>query len=161
MNHNVLPFEQLRKEDVDSVGGKNSSLGEMISQLSNAGVRVPTGFATTAQAFRDFLAHNNLTTRISQRLEGLDVNNIKDLVAAGADIRQWVIEAPLQPALEADIRASFANLTKDDAADASFAVRSSATAEDLPDASFAGQQESYLNVAGIDDVLDKIKHVFA
>ena len=118
MNHNVLPFEQLRKEDVDSVGGKNSSLGEMISQLSNAGVRVPTGFATTAQAFRDFLAHNNLTTRIAQRLEGLDVNNIKDLVAAGADIRQWVIEAPLQPALEADIRASFANLTKDDAADA-------------------------------------------
>jgi pyruvate,water dikinase len=161
MNHNVLPFEQLRKEDVDSVGGKNSSLGEMISQLSSAGVRVPTGFATTAQAFRDFLEHNNLTTRIAQRLEGLDVNNIKDLVAAGADIRQWVIEAPLQPALEADIRTSFANLTKDDAADASFAVRSSATAEDLPDASFAGQQESYLNVAGIDDVLDKIKHVFA
>ncbi|MGL4768320.1 MAG: phosphoenolpyruvate synthase [Formosimonas sp.] len=161
MNHNVLPFEQLRKEDVDSVGGKNSSLGEMISQLAGAGVRVPTGFATTAQAFRDFLSHNNLTARIAQRLEGLDVNNIKDLVAAGADIRQWVIDAPLQPALEADIRAQFAQLTANDSPDASFAVRSSATAEDLPDASFAGQQESYLNVAGIDDVLDKIKHVFA
>lgn len=161
MNHNVLPFEQLRKEDVDSVGGKNSSLGEMISQLAGVGVRVPTGFATTAQAFRDFLNHNNLTQRIADRLEGLDVNNIKDLVAAGADIRQWVIELPLQPALEADIRSSFAELTKNDSPDASFAVRSSATAEDLPDASFAGQQESYLNVMGIDDVLDKIKHVFA
>ena len=161
MNHNVLPFEQLRKEDVDSVGGKNSSLGEMISQLAAAGVSVPTGFATTAQAFRDFLNHNDLTARIAQRREGLDVNNIKDLVAAGADIRQWVIDAPLQPALEADIRAQFAELTKNDSPDASFAVRSSATAEDLPDASFAGQQESYLNVSGIDDVLDKIKHVFA
>ncbi|TDR32005.1 phosphoenolpyruvate synthase [Hydromonas duriensis] len=161
MNHNVLPFEQLRKEDVDSVGGKNSSLGEMISQLATAGVRVPTGFATTAQAFRDFLTHNNLTQKIAERLEGLDIEDVRALAAAGADIRQWVVEAPLQPALEQDIRTSFAELTKNDAADASFAVRSSATAEDLPDASFAGQQESYLNVAGIDDVLDKIKHVFA
>ena len=161
MNHNVLPFEQLRKEDVDSVGGKNSSLGEMISQLAGAGVRVPTGFATTAQAFRDFLTHNNLTARIAERLEGLDVDNVKNLIAAGADIRGWVVDAPFQPELEADIRASFAELTKNDSPDASFAVRSSATAEDLPDASFAGQQESYLNVSGIDDVLDKIKHVFA
>ena len=161
MNHNVLPFEQLRKEDVDSVGGKNSSLGEMISQLAGAGVRVPTGFATTAQAFRDFLTHNNLTARIAERLEGLDVDNVKNLIAAGADIRGWVVDAPFQAELEADIRASFAELTKNDSPDASFAVRSSATAEDLPDASFAGQQESYLNVSGIDDVLDKIKHVFA
>jgi pyruvate,water dikinase len=161
MNLNVLPFEQLRKEDVDSVGGKNSSLGEMISQLAGAGVRVPTGFATTAQAFRDFLTHNNLTARIAERLEGLDVDNVKNLIAAGADIRGWVVDAPFQAELEADIRASFAELTKNDSPDASFAVRSSATAEDLPDASFAGQQESYLNVAGIDDVLDKIKHVFA
>jgi pyruvate,water dikinase len=161
MNHNVLPFEQLRKEDVDSVGGKNSSLGEMISQLAGAGVRVPTGFATTAQAFRDFLTHNDLTNKIAARLEGLDIEDVRALAAAGADIRGWVVDAPFQPALEADIRASFAELSKDDAADASFAVRSSATAEDLPDASFAGQQESYLNVAGIDDVLDKIKHVFA
>ena len=161
MNHNVLPFEQLRKEDVDSVGGKNSSLGEMISQLAGAGVRVPTGFATTAQAFRNFLTHNNLTARIAERLEGLDVDNVKNLIAAGADIRGWVVDAPFQPELEADIRASFAELTKNDSPDASFAVRSSATAEDLPDASFAGQQESYLNVSGIEDVLDKIKHVFA
>ncbi len=161
MNHNVLPFEQLRKEDVDSVGGKNSSLGEMISQLAGAGVRVPTGFATTAQAFRDFLTHNDLTNKIAARLEGLDIEDVRALAAAGADIRGWVVDAPFQPALEADIRASFAELSKDDAVDASFAVRSSATAEDLPDASFAGQQESYLNVAGIDDVLDKIKHVFA
>ena len=161
MNHNVLPFEQLRKEDVDSVGGKNSSLGEMISQLAGAGVRVPTGFATTAQAFRDFLTHNDLTNKITARLEGLDIEDVRALAAAGADIRGWVVDAPFQPALEADIRTSFAELSKDDAVDASFAVRSSATAEDLPDASFAGQQESYLNVAGIDDVLDKIKHVFA
>lgn len=157
----VLPFEQCRKEDVDSVGGKNSSLGEMISQLASAGVRVPTGFATTAHAFREFLAHNNLTQRIVERLEGLDVDNVKELMAAGADIRGWVVDAPLQPELEAQIRAQFAELTKNDAPNSSFAVRSSATAEDLPDASFAGQQESYLNVAGIDDVLDKIKHVFA
>ncbi|MFZ1892332.1 MAG: phosphoenolpyruvate synthase, partial [Formosimonas sp.] len=161
MNHNVLPFEQLRKEDVDSVGGKNSSLGEMISQLAGAGVRVPTGFATTAQAFRDFLTHNNLTAKIAERLEGLDIEDVRALAAAGADIRNWVVAAPFQPALEADVRTAYADLSKDDNAAASYAVRSSATAEDLPDASFAGQQESYLNVAGIDDVLDKIKHVFA
>ena len=161
MNHNVLPFEQLRKEDVDSVGGKNSSLGEMISQLAGAGVRVPTGFATTAQAFRDFLTHNDLTAKIAERLEGLDIEDVRALAAAGADIRKWVVAAPFQPALEADVRTAYADLSKDDNAAASYAVRSSATAEDLPDASFAGQQESYLNVAGIDDVLDKIKHVFA
>jgi pyruvate,water dikinase len=161
MNHNVLPFEQLRKEDVDSVGGKNSSLGEMISQLAGAGVRVPTGFATTAQAFRDFLTHNDLTAKIAERLEGLDIEDVRALAAAGADIRNWVVAAPFQPALEADVRTAYADLSKDDNAAASYAVRSSATAEDLPDASFAGQQESYLNVAGIDDVLDKIKHVFA
>ena len=158
---NVQPFEQLRNTDVDSVGGKNASLGEMISQLATAGVRVPTGFATTAQAFRDFLHHNNLTERIAKRLEGLNVDDVRVLAQVGEEIRSWVVEAPLQPALEADIRAQFAELTKDDATGLSFAVRSSATAEDLPDASFAGQQESYLNVSGIDDVLDKIKHVFA
>ena len=161
MNHNVLPFEQLRKEDVESVGGKNSSLGEMISQLAEAGVRVPTGFATTAQAFRDFLTHNNLTAKIADRLEGLDIEDVRALAAAGADIRGWVVDAPFQPALEADVRTAYADLSKNDNAASSYAVRSSATAEDLPDASFAGQQESYLNVAGIDDVLDKIKHVFA
>ena len=158
---NVQPFEQLRNTDVESVGGKNASLGEMISQLANAGVRVPTGFATTAQAFRDFLHHNNLTERIAARLDGLNVDDVRVLAQVGEEIRSWVIDAPLQPALEADIRAQFAQLTQNDAAGLSFAVRSSATAEDLPDASFAGQQESYLNVSGIDDVLDKIKHVFA
>ena len=158
---NVQPFEQLRNTDVESVGGKNASLGEMISQLSGAGVRVPTGFATTAQAFRDFLQHNNLTQRIADRLNGLNVEDVKALAQAGDEIRSWVVNAPFQPQLEADIRAQFAELTKNDAAGLSFAVRSSATAEDLPDASFAGQQESYLNVSGIEDVLDKIKHVFA
>ncbi len=158
---NVQPFEQLRNTDVESVGGKNASLGEMISQLATAGVRVPTGFATTAQAFRDFLQHNNLTERIAARLSGLNVDDVRTLAQVGEEIRSWVIDAPLQPALEADIRTQFAQLTQNDAAGLSFAVRSSATAEDLPDASFAGQQESYLNVSGIDDVLDKIKHVFA
>ncbi|MCE1176837.1 MAG: phosphoenolpyruvate synthase [Burkholderiales bacterium] len=158
---NVQPFEQLRNTDVDTVGGKNASLGEMISQLATAGVRVPTGFATTAQAFRDFLRHNNLTERIAKRLDGLNVDDVRVLAQVGEEIRSWVIDAPLQPALEADIRAQFAKLTQNDAVGLSFAVRSSATAEDLPDASFAGQQESYLNVSGIEDVLDKIKHVFA
>ncbi len=157
----VLPFEQLRMTDVEVVGGKNASLGEMISQLDGAGVRVPGGFATTALAFRDFLAHNNLTERISQRLAALDVDDVKALAAAGKEIREWVATAPFQPRLEQEIRESFARVSAREGAEASFAVRSSATAEDLPDASFAGQQESYLNVSGIDDVLDKIKHVFA
>ncbi|WP_029045866.1 phosphoenolpyruvate synthase [Cupriavidus sp. amp6] len=157
----VLPFEQLRMADVEIVGGKNSSLGEMISQLAEAGVRVPGGFATTALAFRDFLAHNNLTERISQRLKTLDVDDVKALAEAGAEIRGWVATAPFQPRLEQEIREFYARVSEREGAEASFAVRSSATAEDLPDASFAGQQESYLNVSGIEDVLDKIKHVFA
>ncbi|MDQ0139574.1 phosphoenolpyruvate synthase [Cupriavidus necator] len=157
----VLPFEQLRMADVEIVGGKNSSLGEMISQLAEAGVRVPGGFATTALAFRDFLAHNNLTERISQRLKALNVDDVKALAEAGAEIREWVATAPFQPRLEQEIREFYARVSEREGAEASFAVRSSATAEDLPDASFAGQQESYLNVSGIDDVLDKIKHVFA
>ncbi len=157
----VLPFEQLRMADVEVVGGKNSSLGEMISQLAGAGVRVPGGFATTALAFRDFLAHNNLTQRISDRLKTLDVDDVKALAEAGAEIRNWVASAPFQPRLEQEIREHYARVAEREGAQASFAVRSSATAEDLPDASFAGQQESYLNVSGIDDVLDKIKHVFA
>lgn len=157
----VLPFEQLRMTDVEVVGGKNASLGEMISQLDGAGVRVPGGFATTALAFRDFLQHNNLTERISQRLASLDVDDVKALAAAGKEIREWVVVAPFQPRLEQEVREHFERVSKREGAEASFAVRSSATAEDLPDASFAGQQESYLNVSGIDDVLDKIKHVFA
>ncbi|RCS59581.1 phosphoenolpyruvate synthase [Parvibium lacunae] len=157
----VVPFEDLRMHDVESVGGKNSSLGEMISQLASAGVRVPTGFATTAAAFRDFLAHNDLTNRINQRLDGLNPDDVRLLAQVGAEIRQWIIDAPFQPALEAEIRSAYSSMLVDSTNPISVAVRSSATAEDLPDASFAGQQESYLNVVGIDDVLDKVKHVFA
>ena len=154
----VLPFEQLRMTDVESVGGKNASLGEMISQLASAGVRVPTGFATTALAFRDFLNHNQLTERIQQRLLNLNIDDVRALAQAGAEIRRWIEEAPLQPRLEAEIRQAFTQL--DASGQGSFAVRSSATAEDLPDASFAGQQETFLNIAGIDDVLHKIRIVF-
>ncbi|CAG9181033.1 phosphoenolpyruvate synthase [Cupriavidus respiraculi] len=157
----VLPFEQLRMSDVEVVGGKNSSLGEMISQLAQAGVRVPGGFATTALAFRDFLEHNKLTQRISDRLKALNVDDVKALAEAGKEIREWVATAPFQPRLEQEIREHYARVAEREGSEASFAVRSSATAEDLPDASFAGQQESYLNVSGIDDVLDKIRHVFA
>ncbi|RZI81375.1 MAG: phosphoenolpyruvate synthase [Rubrivivax sp.] len=156
----VAPFEHLRMTDVDTVGGKNSSLGEMISQLAASGVRVPGGFATTAHAFREFLNHNQLTERINARLTSLDTEDVRALAEAGAEIRGWVEQAPLPPALEAAIRESFAELTAGNP-EASFAVRSSATAEDLPDASFAGQQETFLNVVGIDDVLHKIREVFA
>ena len=157
----VVPFEQLRMTDVEIVGGKNASLGEMISQLSEAGVRVPTGFATTALAFRDFLHHNNLTDRIANRLETLDVDDVKALAEAGKEIRQWIVDAPMQPRLEDEIRRGFEVLQASSPEELSFAVRSSATAEDLPDASFAGQQESYLNVVVVEDVLDRMKHVFA
>jgi len=155
----VIAFEQLRMTDVDSVGGKNASLGEMISQLSGAGVRVPGGFATTAQAFRDFLSDTGLDKRIADRLTTLDPEDVRELAIAGAEIRGWIVEAPLPERLDADIRSAFAGLDAD--GKGSFAVRSSATAEDLPDASFAGQQETFLNVVGIDDVIDKIRHVFA
>ncbi|MGE4340892.1 MAG: PEP/pyruvate-binding domain-containing protein, partial [Pigmentiphaga sp.] len=155
----VVSFEQLRMTDVDSVGGKNASLGEMISQLSGAGVRVPGGFATTAQAFRDFLSDAGLAQRIADKLATLNPDDVRALAEAGAEIRQWIVEAPLPARLESEIRTAFAQL--DAEGNGSFAVRSSATAEVLPDASFAGQQESYLNVVGIDDVLDKIRHVFA
>jgi pyruvate, water dikinase len=155
----VLPFEELRMTDVESVGGKNASLGEMISQLASTGVRVPTGFATTSLAFRDFLAHNTLTERIQQRLVNLNIDDVRALAEAGAEIRGWIETAPLQPRLEQEIRTAFAQL--DDSGKGSFAVRSSATAEDLPDASFAGQQETFLNVEGIDDVLKTIREVFA
>jgi len=157
----VVPFEQLRMTDVEVVGGKNASLGELISQLANAGVRVPGGCATTALAFRDFLTANNLTERIAKRLETLNIDDVKALAEAGAEIREWIIAAPLQPRLEQEIREQFLRLQQGSPNELSFAVRSSATAEDLPDASFAGQQESYLNVVGIDDVLDRTKHVFA
>jgi pyruvate,water dikinase len=155
----VVPFEQLRMEDVESVGGKNASLGEMISQLPD-GVRVPTGFATTAHAFREFLKHDGLTERISKRLATLDIEDVRALAVAGAEIRGWVEAQPFPADLEKAIRGAFATLAGDNL-QASFAVRSSATAEDLPDASFAGQQETFLNVVGIEDVLHKMKEVFA
>ncbi|MDO9004085.1 MAG: phosphoenolpyruvate synthase [Aquabacterium sp.] len=155
----VVPFEQLRMTDVESVGGKNASLGEMISQLPD-GVRVPTGFATTAHAFREFLKHDGLTDRISQRLAALDTEDVRALAEAGAEIRGWVEAQPFPADLDQAIRAAFITLAGDNL-EASFAVRSSATAEDLPDASFAGQQETFLNVVGIEDILHKMKEVFA
>ena len=156
----VVPFEKLRMTDVESVGGKNASLGEMISQLAQSGVRVPGGFATTAHAFRDFLKHEGLDARIQRRLADLNTDDVRALAAAGAEIRGWVEAQPFPADLEAAIRAEFERLTAGNP-DASFAVRSSATAEDLPDASFAGQQETFLNVVGIEDVLHKMKEVFA
>jgi pyruvate,water dikinase len=156
----VAPFEHLRMSDVETVGGKNASLGEMISQLAASGVRVPGGFATRAHAFRQFLRHGGLDRRIQDKLATLDVDDVRALAAAGALIRQWVVDTPFPSDLEAAIRAEFARLTADAPA-ASFAVRSSATAEDLPDASFAGQQETFLNVRGIEDILHRVKEVFA
>ena len=156
----VLPFEHLRMTDVEVVGGKNASLGEMISQLASSGVRVPGGFATTAHAFREFLHHGGLTDKINARLDALDTDDVRALAEAGAQIRGWVSAAQFPPDFDAAVRASFAALTADNPG-VSFAVRSSATAEDLPDASFAGQQETFLNVHGIDDVLHKMKEVFA
>jgi pyruvate, water dikinase len=155
----VVPFENLRMTDVEVVGGKNASLGEMISQLPR-GVRVPTGFATTAHAFRQFLAHDGLALRIHKRLASLDIEDVRALAAAGAEIRGWVEAQPFPADLEQAIRGAFATLCAGNET-ASFAVRSSATAEDLPEASFAGQQETFLNVVGVEDVLHKMKVVFA
>ncbi|MBQ0942439.1 phosphoenolpyruvate synthase [Ideonella sp. 4Y16] len=156
----VVPFEHLRMTDVEVVGGKNASLGEMISQLAETGVRVPGGFATTAHAFREFLAFGGLTEKINARLAALDTDDVRALAEAGAEIRGWVENAPFPPDFEAAVRAEYARVAGD-SPDASWAVRSSATAEDLPDASFAGQQETFLNVHGIDEVLHKMKEVFA
>src|SRR3569833_4341809 len=162
----VAPFENLRMTDVESVGGKNASLGEMISHLAEAGVRVPGGFATTAKAFRDFLDYSadgraTHTRRIAARLESLDVDNVKALAEAGADIRKWIVETPFQPSLQQEITDFYQKLAENSSGEMSFAVRSSSTAEDLPDASFAGQQETFLNVKSNDNVLEAIKHVFA
>ena len=156
----VFPFSQLRMTDVDRVGGKNASLGELLSQLTSAGIRVPDGFATTAEAFRLFIKESGLEARIAKRLEGLDVEDVHALAAAGAEICRWVEEAPFPAELEKEIR-EFYDWLKDGQEEISVAVRSSATAEDLPDASFAGQQETYLNVVGIDQVLSRMKEVFA
>ena len=156
----VVWFERLGKGDVETVGGKNASLGEMISNLAAAGVSVPGGFATTAQAYRDFLEHNDLTRKINEALSQLDVNDVVALAETGAKIRNWVVEAPFQPELEQQVRDAFARISEGNA-ELAVAVRSSATAEDLPDASFAGQQETFLNIRGVDNVLVAIKEVFA
>ncbi|GAB7226752.1 phosphoenolpyruvate synthase [Vibrio rotiferianus] len=160
MQKNTLWFNGLSMDDVDKVGGKNASLGEMVSNLANVGVSVPNGFATTSYAFNQFLDHEGLDERIHQLLDELDVEDVEALRKTGATIRQWVLEAPFPAELEQDIRDNYKELT-DNHPEISVAVRSSATAEDLPDASFAGQQETFLNVKGIDAVLEATKHVYA
>ncbi|MFN1512352.1 phosphoenolpyruvate synthase [Vibrio owensii] len=160
MQKNTLWFNGLSMDDVDKVGGKNASLGEMVSNLANVGVSVPNGFATTSYAFNQFLDHEGLDERIHQLLDELDVEDVEALRKTGATIRQWVLEAPFPADLEQDIRDNYKELT-DNNPEISVAVRSSATAEDLPDASFAGQQETFLNVKGIDAVLEATKHVYA
>ena len=159
MSANILWFTELGMTDVDRVGGKNASLGEMISHLADAGVRVPGGFATTADAYRHFMAHEGLNSSITRMLDGLDVDDIAALTDVGARIRSAILRQPFPNDLESDLRAAYRTLADDDAR--SFAVRSSATAEDLPDASFAGQQETFLNVRGIDAVLQATREVFA
>ncbi len=160
MSANVIGFDQLRIDQIEQVGGKNASLGEMIRELGSLGVQVPNGFATSADAYRHFLVHNQLTERVNARLAALDIEDVTELARAGAEIRGWIMAASLPPELEQDIRDAYATLAGDDP-ECAVAVRSSATAEDLPDASFAGQQETYLNVRGIDNVLQSVKAVFA
>lgn len=157
----AIAFDHLRMTDVSAVGGKNASLGEMISQLSATKVRVPGGFATTADAYREFLGHLGLADRINAALDALNVDDVEALVKTGAQIRQWVVDTPFPEVLEAEIKREYEALTKLSGEGASFAVRSSATAEDLPDASFAGQQESFLNIHGYENILHAVKEVFA
>ncbi|WP_270886098.1 phosphoenolpyruvate synthase [Pedococcus sp. 5OH_020] len=161
MSTNIRWFSELGLGDVESVGGKNSSLGEMVQSLAEAGVRVPDGFATTADAYRRFLLHDGLVDRVNGLLEGLDVDDVRRLSEVGTQIRDAVEAQAFPPDLEADIRSAYGKLVGDQGEEASFAVRSSATAEDLPEASFAGQQETFLNIRGIDSVLQAIKLVFA
>jgi len=161
MSVHVIPFENLRNIDVPSVGGKNASLGEMISQLSAKGVRVPTGFATTADAYREFLAVNGLDVKINAELDALNVDDTQALAICGKKVRSWIMDAPFPAALDKAISDNYEILIAKSGKGATFAVRSSATAEDLPDASFAGQQESFLNIHGIENILHAIKEVFA
>ena len=157
----VAWLKDLRMADLEQVGGKNASLGEMMSGLAAAGIRVPGGFATTAQAFREFLAANGLDKRIEACVNKVDTNDVKALEACGAEVRSWILKASFPPEFEQEIRSKYQELTKLTSSAISFAVRSSATAEDLPEASFAGQQETFLNIRGIDNVLEAIRHVFA
>ena len=157
----VIGFENLGMHDVDKVGGKNASLGEMISHLTRLGISVPGGFATTADAYREFLAHAGLAERVNRELAKLNVDDVTALAETGARIRQWIAETPLPAALEKSVREGYAALVAESGKEVSVAVRSSATAEDLPDASFAGQQETFLNVRGADEVVRTMKLVFA
>ncbi len=159
MSAYIIPFEKLGRHDVEIVGGKNSSLGEMISHLAKMGVSVPGGFATTAQAYRDFLQHEGLAQRISAELAQLDVDDVAQLARTGTRIRNWVLETPFQPRLQQELLEAFDAMSG--GRDIAVAVRSSATAEDLPDASFAGQQETFLNVRGKQEVLKRVHEVFA
>jgi len=160
LTQNTLWFDQVSIDDVEKVGGKNASLGEMISNLSGLGVSVPNGFATTADAYREFLSYKGLDERIQGALDALDVEDVKALAKTGAEIRQWILEAPLPEALELEVKEKFAEMQNGDL-ELPVAVRSSATAEDLPDASFAGQQETHLNIVGYEAVIHAIKDVFA
>jgi len=157
----VAWLKDLRLKDLAAVGGKNASLGEMIGGLAAAGIRVPGGFATTAEAFQEFISENDLGSRIQKSLSALDPADMKALAACGKEIRSWLLKAPFPKALEQEIRDYYQRLETEAGDEASFAVRSSATAEDLPEASFAGQQESFLNIRGADNVLEAIRHVFA
>ncbi|GAA0635702.1 phosphoenolpyruvate synthase [Halomonas beimenensis] len=160
MDDYILWFDQLGMDDVERVGGKNASLGEMISNLAGAGVTVPGGFATTAHAYREFLSHEGLNDRINQALSTLDVDDVTELARVGAEIRQWIIDTPLPPAFEAALREHYEKLVALHP-NLKVAVRSSATAEDLPDASFAGQQETFLNIEGFDNIKRAVHEVFA
>ena len=161
MNKQVVGLEEVGNTDVAIVGGKNASLGEMINHLSAAGVKVPGGFATTAEAYREFLADNHLDTKIKQCLQGLDVSDVNALAEAGNEIRRWVIDAPLGQRLQQEIGESYHQMEQQYGSNVAVAVRSSATAEDLPEASFAGQQETYLSIRGLGNVLNAVRHVFA
>jgi pyruvate,water dikinase len=156
----IIWFDHLGMSDVDRVGGKNASLGEMISNLANAGVTVPGGFATTAHAYREFLAKDGLREKIDNALDSLDVNDVNELARVGSQIRQWIIDMPFPEALEQPLKGAYEKLQAGNA-NMAVAVRSSATAEDLPDASFAGQQETFLNVVGLEQVRTSVKEVFA
>jgi pyruvate,water dikinase len=157
----IAGLETLRMSDVARVGGKNASLGEMISQLTHLGVRVPGGFATTAEAYRDFIAQDNLGQRIYAALDNLSVSDVTALAKVGSQVRQWINDTPLPPRLQAEVRETYTKLQGEAGADISWAIRSSATAEDLPNASFAGQQETFLNIQGVEHILLAIKRVFA
>ena len=161
MSKLIAWFNELDMNDVERVGGKNASLGEMIRNLSSAGITVPNGFATTAEAFWTFLKENHLEEKINDRLSSLDVGDVEELANVGAEIRSWVADAKLPGELEEGIRSAYKQMIGESNGEISVAVRSSATAEDLPEASFAGQQETFLNVVGIEDVLRRVKDVFA